>query len=41
MLQVDSELAALELPTTDGEVVRLGDLWRERTSVVVWLRHYR
>jgi hypothetical protein len=24
----------------DGNGVRLGDLWRDRPVVVVWLRHY-
>lgn len=35
--------AALEdvvLVDSDEREVRLGDLWRERPAVLVWLRHY-
>jgi hypothetical protein len=28
------------LPNHDATDVRLGDLWRERTVALVWLRHY-
>ena len=41
MLQIDRDLADIELPDSDGNVVRLGDLWAEKTTVFVWLRHYR
>jgi hypothetical protein len=34
------ELADVILRDQDGEEVRLGDLWRERPAVLVWLRHY-
>lgn len=33
-------LANLFLPDHDGEEVRLGDLWRDRPALLVWLRHY-
>jgi hypothetical protein len=33
-------LADIVLPDQDGNEVRLGDLWRERPVVLVWLRHY-
>jgi hypothetical protein len=33
-------LADISLPGQDGELVRLGELWRERPVVLVWLRHY-
>jgi hypothetical protein len=33
-------LADIVLPDQDGQPVRLGDLWRERPAVLVWLRHY-
>lgn len=33
-------LAGIVLPDHDGTEVRLGDLWRERPVVLVWLRHY-
>ncbi len=33
-------LAGIVLPDQDGREVRLGDLWRERPAVLVWLRHY-
>ncbi len=28
------------LPDSDGNEVRLGDLWRDRPVVFIWLRHY-
>lgn len=28
------------LPDSDGNDVRLGDLWADDTVLVVWLRHY-
>jgi hypothetical protein len=33
-------LADITLPDQDGNVVRLGELWRERPVALVWLRHY-
>lgn len=33
-------LGAIELPDHDGRPVRLGELWRDRIAVLVWLRHY-
>ena len=33
-------LADITLPDSEGREVRLGDLWRERPVVLVWLRHY-
>jgi len=33
-------LADIVLPDQDGRDVRLGDLWADRTVVLVWLRHY-
>ena len=33
-------LADIVLPDQDGNDVRLGDLWRDRPVVLVWLRHY-
>jgi hypothetical protein len=34
------ELAGITLQDSDGEDVRLGDLWAERPAVLVFLRHY-
>ena len=34
------ELGELTLVDLDGNDVRLGDVWRERPVVLVWLRHY-
>jgi hypothetical protein len=34
------ELAGIELPAQDGTSHRLGDFWKERPAVLVWLRHY-
>jgi hypothetical protein len=33
-------LADITLPDQDGHETRLGDLWRDRPAVLVWLRHY-
>jgi hypothetical protein len=33
-------LSDVDLPDTDGQVVRLGSLWADRPAVVVFLRHY-
>jgi len=33
-------LAEIVLPDQDGELVRLGDLWRDGPVALVWLRHY-
>lgn len=30
----------LVLPTSRSEEIRLGDMWRDRPAVLVWLRHY-
>jgi hypothetical protein len=33
-------LAEIALNDHDGNDVRLGELWRERPTALVWLRHY-
>jgi len=33
-------LGSLTLPGVDGAVHRLGDLWRDRPIVLVFLRHF-
>lgn len=33
-------LASLSLPGVDGAVHRLGELWRDRPIVLVFLRHF-
>ncbi len=35
-----SALAPIELSDPDGQVVRLGTLWEEGPTVLVFLRHY-
>lgn len=30
----------VRLPDCYGDEVRLGDMWRDQPTVVVWLRHY-
>jgi hypothetical protein len=35
-----SGLAACRVIALSGEAVRLGDEWRDRPAVVVWLRHF-
>jgi hypothetical protein len=37
---LSSRLAAIELPNSTGERVRLGSLWAERPAIIVFLRHY-
>jgi hypothetical protein len=34
------QLAKLELPGADGATHRLGDYWRDRATVLVFLRHF-
>lgn len=33
-------LVDIILPDHEGNEVRLGNLWRDRLVVLVWLRHY-
>ncbi len=33
-------LGEVTLPTHDGTLVRLADLWRERPVALIFLRHY-
>jgi hypothetical protein len=33
-------LSSLELADPDGETQRLGELWADRTVVLVFLRHF-
>ena len=35
-----SALAPIELKDPDGQAVRLGTLWEEGPTVLVFLRHY-
>jgi hypothetical protein len=34
------DLGHVTLVDLEGNDVRLGDVWRERPAVLVWLRHY-
>ena len=37
------DLAAIEdvrLPDSDGDEIRLGDLWADQPVAIAWLRHY-
>jgi hypothetical protein len=34
------KLAAITLPNSDGQQIRLGSLWEQRPAVVAFLRHY-
>ena len=38
--RVDAELAKVEVSDLEGRPVRLGDLWKGRTALLVWLRHF-
>jgi hypothetical protein len=35
-----SELAASSVLDEHGQPVRLGDLWKDRTAVLVFVRHF-
>ena len=39
-LERADDLADIVLPDQDGTDVRLGDLWSQRPTAIVWLRHY-
>jgi hypothetical protein len=34
------DLGQISVLDLDGNEVRLGELWRDRPAVLVWLRHY-
>ena len=34
------ELGAITLKDAGDREVQLGDLWRDRPAVLVWIRHY-
>ena len=40
MTRLPDDLAALPVLDLDGRSLALGDLWRERAAVLVFLRHY-
>ncbi|MGH2819200.1 MAG: hypothetical protein ACRDJ5_00960 [Actinomycetota bacterium] len=33
-------LSGIQLLDSGDRAVRLGDLWRDQTAVVIWLRHF-
>ena len=35
-----SQLEAIEIQDENGGAVRLGDLWRDRVAVLVFVRHF-
>ena len=37
---LNSRLAMIQLPDTDGHEMRLGSLWLRQPTVLVFLRHY-
>jgi len=37
---LNSRLAMIQLPDTDGHEMRLGSLWLRQPAVLVFLRHY-
>jgi hypothetical protein len=39
-MRVSTRLSGLELSDWQGKRVRLGALWRERTAVLVFIRHF-
>ena len=39
-MRVATKRAGIELSDWQGETVRLGSLWQERTVVLVFIRHF-
>jgi hypothetical protein len=39
-MSIAARLAPIVLPDADGQPVRLGSLWSDRSAAVVFLRHY-
>jgi hypothetical protein len=39
-VKLGKDVAALKLQDLDGGEVALGETWRERTAVLVFLRHF-
>jgi hypothetical protein len=39
-MRVATRLSGIELSDWQGERVRLGSLWQERTVVLVFIRHF-
>jgi hypothetical protein len=39
-LRISTRLAGIELSDWQGEPLALGTLWRERPSVLVFIRHF-
>lgn len=37
---LNSRLAMIQLPDSDGRELRLGSLWLRQPAVIVFLRHY-
>ena len=37
---INSRIANIQLPDTDGNEMRLGSLWQTQPAVLVFLRHY-
>ena len=40
-VEIDNQLADIQLIEAGGGDVRLGDVWTDQTTVIAWLRHYR
>ena len=39
-LQVDDQAPDLEMPNSEGEVVRLSSYWQEKPALIIFWRHY-
>lgn len=39
-LTLNSRIAMIHLPDSEGREVRLGSLWLRQPAVIVFLRHY-
>jgi hypothetical protein len=39
-MRAPDELAAATVVDTDGKSHAMGDLWRERPALLLWVRHF-
>jgi len=37
---LNSRIAMIELPDSDGRVIRFGSLWLGKPAAIIFLRHY-
>jgi hypothetical protein len=40
MMQVPETLGSIEVLDENGAAHRIGELWRDHTAVILWVRHF-